>query len=244
MCGPSGRKREDDPLRREHPRHRRENRWHPPRRRQSHPGTGAQARRTTTRRTMGAHRSPYPLLAVPIRPRRAPQLPSLQGVADTNDHYRHHCIEPTVVAARRQHHTLLAEAIHNSKLKRSIARALTAIYTLDNEGRHIDPGAAGGEVCADLVDNLINTKVPAAAPARGALTALLEMGASERMQGWFPKQFNYGMYLLQGRATGRDPKVLSRGDKARHRSRHVGGALPDGTPGQDRECLLAKDRRR
>ena len=70
------------------------------------------------------------------------------------------------------------------------------MYNLDNDRRHIDPGAAGRAVCADLVDNLIITVVPAAAPARGTLTALLEMGASEWVQGWFPKQFNYGMYLL------------------------------------------------
>ena len=43
---------------------------------------------------------------------------------------------------------------------------------------------------------MINTEVPAAAPARGALIALLEMGASERTQGWFSKQFDHGMYLL------------------------------------------------
>ena len=43
---------------------------------------------------------------------------------------------------------------------------------------------------------MINTEVPAAAPARGALIALLEMGPSERAQRWFPKQFDYGMYLL------------------------------------------------
>ena len=117
-------------------------------------------------------------------------------VADTNDHYRHFCAEPTVVAARRKHHTLPAGAIHKCELKRSTARALKAMCNLYNEGRHIDPGAAGRAVCADLVENLINTEVPAAAPARGALIVLLEMGASERMQGLFPKQFNYGMYLL------------------------------------------------
>ena len=43
---------------------------------------------------------------------------------------------------------------------------------------------------------MINTEAPEAAPARGALTALLEMGLSERTQGWFLKQFDYGMYLL------------------------------------------------
>ena len=58
------------------------------------------------------------------------------------------------------------------------------------------PERRGGEVCAGLVGNMINTEVPAATPARGALIALLEMGPSERTQGWFPKQFDYWMYLL------------------------------------------------
>ena len=51
-------------------------------------------------------------------------------------------------------------------------------------------------MCAGLVDNMINTEVPAAAPVRGALVALLEMGTSERTQGWFPKPFDHEMYLL------------------------------------------------
>ena len=34
---------------------------------------------------------------------------------------------------------------------------------------------------------------PEAAPARGALIALLEMGPPERTQGWFPEQFDHGM---------------------------------------------------
>ena len=86
-------------------------------------------------------------------------------VSDTSDHYRHCCVEPTAVAARRKHHTLLSAAIHNSELKHSTARTLTSMYTLDNEGGHIDPGAEGCEVCAGLMDNVIITEVPAAAPA-------------------------------------------------------------------------------
>ena len=68
------------------------------------------------------------------------------------------------------------------------------MYTMDNEGRHIDPVSRG--VCAGLVDNMIASEVRAVAPARGAFIALLEMGPSERTQGWFPKQSDYGVYLL------------------------------------------------
>ena len=100
-------------------------------------------------------------------------------VADTNDHYMHYCEEPTVVAARRKHLALLPAAIHRSGLKPTTARALTSIYTLGNEGRHIDPGAEDSEVCAELVDNVINSEVPAVVPARRALIALLGMGPSE-----------------------------------------------------------------
>ena len=117
-------------------------------------------------------------------------------VPDINDHCRHYCVEPTVIKARQKHHTLLAASIHSTELKRSAVRALTSMYTMDNAGRHMDPGAEGGEVCAELVDNMINTEAPEAVPVRGALIALLEMGPSERSQGWFPKQFDYGMYLL------------------------------------------------
>ena len=56
------------------------------------------------------------------------------------------------------------------------------------------PERRAEKVCAGLVDNMINTEVPAVAPARGALIALLEMGPSERTEGWFPRQFGCGMY--------------------------------------------------
>ena len=46
---------------------------------------------------------------------------------DTSDNYRHYCAEPTIVAARRKHHTLLTAAIHKSELKRSTVRALTSM---------------------------------------------------------------------------------------------------------------------
>ena len=108
-------------------------------------------------------------------------------VADINDQYRHYCVGSTVVAARRKHLALLSAAIHKFGLKSTTAKTLTAIYTLDNEGRHIDPGAEGGEVCARLVDNLINSEVPAVEPTRGTLIALLEMSSSERTQGWLSK---------------------------------------------------------
>ena len=62
------------------------------------------------------------------------------------------------------------------------------------------PERRGGEVRAGLVDNMINMEVPAVAPARGALIALLEMEPSERTQGWFPKRFDYGMYLPENRS--------------------------------------------
>ena len=55
-------------------------------------------------------------------------------VADTYDHYRLYCMEPTVVAARRKHLALLAAAIHKSGLKSSTARALISMCILDNEG--------------------------------------------------------------------------------------------------------------
>lgn len=74
---------------------------------------------------------------------------------DTNAHYLHFCTEPTVVAARQKHHRLLAAAIHTCEPKKSRAGALTAMYTLDNQGRHIDPGAEGNGVSNALIENLI-----------------------------------------------------------------------------------------
>ena len=50
---------------------------------------------------------------------------------DTNDHYRHFCRDPTVVAARRNHLGLLVAAIHTRNLKSTTSRALTAMHTLD-----------------------------------------------------------------------------------------------------------------
>ena len=73
---------------------------------------------------------------------------------DTNAHYMHFYREPTVVATRRKHHGLLAAAIHKCEFKKSTAKALMAMYDLDDLGRHIDPGRKEDNVCADLVDHL------------------------------------------------------------------------------------------
>ena len=100
---------------------------------------------------------------------------------DTNAHYLHFHREPTVVAARRKHRSLLAAAIHTCKLKKSTANALTAIYDLDDLGRHIDPGVKENGACQGLIEHLIGTN-PRIEPARGALFALLQMGPSERTQ--------------------------------------------------------------
>ena len=69
------------------------------------------------------------------------------------------------------------------------------MYDLDDMGRHIDPGKKEGGVYAGLADHLIGNN-PRVEPVRGALIALLEMGPSERTQGWFPRQFDHRMILL------------------------------------------------
>ena len=71
------------------------------------------------------------------------------------------------------------------------------MYDLDDLGRHIDLGVKEDGVCEDLVDHLIGAS-PRVEPVRGALIALLKMGPFERTQGWFPRQFNHGVFLLGG----------------------------------------------
>ena len=61
--------------------------------------------------------------------------------------------------------------------------------TLDAEGRHTDTGAKGGGDFDNLVGGVI-IQIPAVAPAREALVALVRVGLSERTQGWFLKKFN------------------------------------------------------
>ena len=96
---------------------------------------------------------------------------------------------------RKKHRGLLAAAIHKCEQKKSTANALTVMYDLNDLGRHIDPGAKEDGVCANLVDHLIGNN-PRVEPARGALIAFLEMGPSERTHGWFPRQFDHGVFLL------------------------------------------------
>ena len=76
---------------------------------------------------------------------------------DTNDHYMHFYIEPTVVAARWGHHKLVAAAIYTCELKKTTAEALTAMYSLGAQGWHIDPQAIDNDACENLVDGLIIT---------------------------------------------------------------------------------------
>ena len=114
---------------------------------------------------------------------------------DTNDHCRHFCVEPTVVAARKKHKELLTAAIYACELKKTTARALTAMYMIDAQGGHIDPGVTEGDASENLVGGLIND-IGGIQPAKAVLTALLSMGPPERTQGWFPIIFEHGMRLL------------------------------------------------
>ena len=61
---------------------------------------------------------------------------------------------------------------------------------------HIYPRATYDDACEDLVDGLIVTREEIR-PARAALISPLKMGPTERTQGWFPKNFEHGMRLLE-----------------------------------------------
>ena len=90
-------------------------------------------------------------------------------------------LEPTVVAARREHYKRLAAAIYTCELKKTTAEALTPMYSLDAQGRYIYPGAIDDDACENLVDGLIIT-IKETKPAKAALVAFLKMGPTERTQ--------------------------------------------------------------
>ena len=147
----------------------------------------------------------------------------------THDHYRHFCSEPTVVETRRGHRRLLMAAIHTCKLKSTTAEALTAIYFLDAEGRHVDPGATDGDACGNLIDGLIS-RMPKGKPAKATLLALIRMGPPVGTdQGMVPKEVR-----SRGVPTGGTSKkhAYTPGTRRQtgHGSRHVGGPLPHDTP--------------
>ena len=93
---------------------------------------------------------------------------------------------PTVVAARQEHHRLLAIAIYTCELKKTTAETRTAMYSLGAQGMHIDPWTIDGDVCENLVDGLI-VRRGEIRPAGAAMVALLKMEPTERTQGWSPK---------------------------------------------------------
>ena len=67
----------------------------------------------------------------------------------------HLCLEPTVVAARQDHHRLPAAAMRTCKLKKTTAGALIAMYSLDTQGRRMNPGSVDEGACEDLINGLI-----------------------------------------------------------------------------------------
>ena len=74
----------------------------------------------------------------------------------TSDHYRHFCVESTVVTARKNHKEVLTAATYACELKKTTAKALTAMYMLDAQDRHIDPGATKDDASENIVDRLIH----------------------------------------------------------------------------------------
>ena len=123
---------------------------------------------------------------------------------NTNDHYMHFRLYPTVAAARRVQHTLLMTAIHTCELKRNTVDARTSMYMLDAQGIHIDPGDTEGDVCENQVDGL-TTKTKKIKLARAALIALLKVGPSVRTQGWFKTTSNTACASSENRSSTRVP---------------------------------------
>jgi hypothetical protein len=118
---------------------------------------------------------------------------------DTSSHYRHFCTEPLAVATRNEHKErwLIAD-IYSCELKKTTAKALTAIYMLDAQGRHIDPGATENENCDGLVEGLI-VDIGEMRPAKAALVALLKMGRPSEPMGGPPKTLNTACASSEGR---------------------------------------------
>ena len=91
-----------------------------------------------------------------------------------------------MVAARQEHHRLFAAAIYTCELKKTTAKALTAMYSIGAQGKPIDPGTTDDDACENLVDGLI-VRRGEIRPAGAAMVALLKMEPTERTQGWSPK---------------------------------------------------------
>ena len=98
-------------------------------------------------------------------------------------------------SSEEKHKERLTAAIYACEPKTTTAKALTAMYMLDNQGRPIDPGATEDGACENLVDGLMRD-IGGIQPAKAALAALLLMGPPERTQGWLPPKFEHGMRLL------------------------------------------------
>ena len=99
--------------------------------------------------------------------------------------------------------------------------------TLDNEGRHADPGAIYADACIGLMDSVIN-RIPAVAPARKALIALIQMRPSERTQGLVPKQFDHAICLLGGPI--KTPHIPDARRQTHHGGEHAGNVTPNDAP--------------
>ena len=85
----------------------------------------------------------------------------------------------------------------------------------------------------------LDSRIPVVEPARGALIALLKMGPPERTQGWFPKQFDHGMYLL-GESLDKVRTFQRHVVRLAMENGHVDGPLPNDTPRWDDRHLLAQ----
>ena len=158
---------------------------------------------------------------------------------DKNDHYMHFCLTPTVIAARRENRRLLAAAIFTCELKKTTAGAPAAMYSIDAQGRHIDPGKTDGGACENLVGKLIVTRENIK-PTRVALIFLLKVGPTKRTYGWFPKTIEYGMHLLGGAAQN-CPHLPSPRSQVGHGGKNVGRTVPIGAPGWDGGHALPKE---
>ena len=149
---------------------------------------------------------------------------------DTNAHYMHFCRESTVVATRRKHRSLPPAAIHKCELKKSTANALTAMYDLDDMGRHIDPGAKEDGVCEGLVDHLIGTNPESNRPGEPD-SPFCRWGRPNELKDGSQGSLATGCSSWGSRS--KNPHLPSPRHQARHRNGNVVSTLQDATPWAD-----------
>jgi ribonuclease HI len=124
--------------------------------------------------------------------------PWCPGETENTNHIITRCTQPTVVIARRSFLEKQRHAIATSKLTMATCKALTALYSIQNDGTMVTLEYPSEHETKKVVDKIIEKCGPSQQPLHGFYCRLWEMDAADRALSWIRRDWIFELTKISG----------------------------------------------